>query len=268
MDVWWNTHFSAKDLEASNWNNPFWSGMFEVSFRWLYIYIYTFFLYLSLRCWDGWRFPPSSFPPGTEQGISTRAFASGSSPGNSKKFVTAQQLDVKGWRFFLDGPPKIGLIKLVDGRVGGPIFWRSKNLWSIGFLIYILEGRDWWSDWDGCISVLNELKSPASIGSQGKFCGHVQEFYIEELEYESSRNMYAHPYIHAHVHTFIHSHMHTYNTYIRTYIHTSTSFNLRITSIYIHCLFHDLNVTFMATGFVFFPCRRQKTRRLSLLPFQ
>ena len=28
----------------------------------------------------------------------------------------------------------------------------------------------------------NESKSPASIGSQGKFCGHVQEFYIQELE--------------------------------------------------------------------------------------
>lgn len=167
--------------------------------------------------------PPSSFPPGTEQGISTRAFASGSSPGNSKKFVTAQRLDVEGW-LAMDGPPKIGLIKF--GRWAG----RWTHILKVQeFVIYwilcILEGRDWWSDWDGCISVLNELKSPASIGSQGKFCGHVQEFYIEELEYESSRNMYAHPYVHTFIHTFTHSYIHTCThtiRSIRTYVHTYT----------------------------------------------
>ena len=56
--------------------------------------------------------------------------------------------------------------------------------------------------------------------------------------------------------------MHTYNTYIRTYIHTSTSFNLRITSIYIYFLVCVFFMTWTSPSWLqvsfFFACRRQK----------
>lgn len=55
--------------------------------------------------------PPSSAAPGTKQGISTRAFASGSSPENSKKFnrPTVGCQPPAGWMSkadFFGWPPK------------------------------------------------------------------------------------------------------------------------------------------------------------------